>query len=121
GERGVEGGRAGEFTAWRPVGQEEDLALVYTKSGVWFIERGSGLRTQLMEEEIWVDSDREKSIEQALRDGDEERVIEALAEEFAPGLDGMIEEARRRLVREEGGDSADNVVPLRRHGKGENR
>lgn len=61
---------------------------------------------------------REKVIEQALRDGDEERVVEALEEEFRPKLADMIEEARRRIAEEEGSPS-DNVIPLRRSRKGE--
>ena len=60
-----------------------------------------------------------KIIEQALRDGDEERVVEALAEEFDPRLGDVLEEARRRLADEEGGGPSNNVIPLPRREKGE--
>lgn len=63
--------------------------------------------------------DYEKIIKQALRDGDEQRAVEVMAQKFAPRLGAMIAEARRRLDREESISVGGNVIPLQRRTKGE--
>ena len=66
-----------------------------------------------------MDGEREKIIEHALRDGDEERTRELHLELlFESGrLSDMIEEARRRVDKEENSKPSDNVVPLRHRRK----
>lgn len=65
------------------------------------------------------DDNREEIIEQALRDGDEERAMELHLELlFESGrLSAMIEEARRRVDAEEDSKPSDNVIPLRHRRK----
>lgn len=60
---------------------------------------------------------RERIIEQALRDGDEAREMEAYLDHLFSTprrLNAMIEEARRRVDEEEGSSAGDNVIPLQR-------